>query len=816
MRATPTAEQVAAVDAFTKEKDLALVAGAGTGKTATLVLMGESTRRRGIYIAFNKAIADEARTRFGANMQCRTAHSLANRAVLGPQYRERLQRSARLPGYKTAELLGIKQGLDVDSRQITVSHQARLVMEMVRRFCYSTDRRVSARHLGLVNGLDDAEHDFVASTLLPFAQRAWDDISRPDGVLRFEHDHYLKMWALSEPQLGVDFVLLDEAQDTNPVLEEVFLAQDAQKVCVGDPAQQIYEWRNAQDVMEGFPADKFHLTQSFRFGSPIAALANRWLGHAGSTMQLTGHGPTDCRIGTITRPEAVLCRTNADAMQEVLTYLDQGFRVALTGGGQQLNRIADAADELKAGKRTSHPELFLFGSWHEVQEYVEQDQAGQDLRALVQLVDTHGSDLIRSVVQQLSGENRAQVTISTAHKAKGREWSSVKIGRGFQEPSVDAEQVQRNLPAAEARLIYVAVTRASRELDATNLNWLDRYEHAIAQRDAALDTSELINHSLTSQLKRANAPMTQFVTEHLPRAHGVVEDYLHRISRLPRPVQPIEAKYPHWSNLGHTIDYRLRLRLGGTLGGAVEHGIALLAGTDPLPGAPAPAVRSALGLAGQQLVDQIDDYLTHRTWIDNHLLSRLCYVAGFFEDVFRTGEVRRNNPLSQATPAVTLDQLTAHVATYVLTDIDEQLHLADEPFAPLQDLPAHQRVCGPVFTGSADIGGADADFILNGLLLDCKASIKPHTLGSKEIYQLAGYLLLDYDDEHHIDRVGVYLSRQGSLLTWTVEDFLTKLGTDMPLGTLRQQLRTHLKRAHQTAARPHSNSPGHLHLSQEP
>ena len=49
------------------------------------------------------------------------------------------------------------------------------------------------------------------------------------------------MWALTRPRLSADFVLLDEAQDTNPVLEEIFLAQDAQRVCVGDPAQQIYE-----------------------------------------------------------------------------------------------------------------------------------------------------------------------------------------------------------------------------------------------------------------------------------------------------------------------------------------------------------------------------------------------------------------------------------------------------------------------------------------------------------------------------------------------------------------------------------------------
>jgi hypothetical protein len=74
-------------------------------------------------------------------------------------------------------------------------------------------------------------------------------------------------------------------------------------------------------------------------------------------------------------------------------------------------------------------------------------------------------------------------------------------------------------------------------------------------------------------------------------------------------------------------------------------------------------------------------------------------------------------------------------------------------------LPRQAVTCGPVFTGSADIGGADADFILGGLLLDCKATITPRNLGAAEINQLAGYLLLDYDDEFGIRQVGLYLSR---------------------------------------------------------
>ncbi|MFG2376940.1 UvrD-helicase domain-containing protein [Streptomyces sp. NPDC048504] len=129
-------------------------------------------------------------------------------------------------------------------------------------------------------------------------------------------------------------MLLDEAQDTNPVLEEIFLTQDAQRVCVGDPAQQIYEWRHAKDIMSGFPGQRLELTQSFRFGPAIAEVANRWLRAAAAATQLTGHAGGASALGQVEVPDAVLCRGNADALAEVLRLLEEGVSVALAGGRQ--------------------------------------------------------------------------------------------------------------------------------------------------------------------------------------------------------------------------------------------------------------------------------------------------------------------------------------------------------------------------------------------------------------------------------------------------------------------------------------------------
>jgi AAA domain/UvrD-like helicase C-terminal domain len=787
-----TAEQQAAGEAFAQGGDLALIAGAGAGKTSTLVLMGSATSRRGLYMAYNKSAALDARRRFGPNVDCRTSHAIAYHAV-GVRYADRLAHSPRRPGKETARLLGLSEVFDTGATQVTQAHQARLVMELVARYCRTADLELSARHLPRVNGLDPNAHEQLSQCLLPYARRAWEDICSLDGILKFDHEHYMKMWGLSRPVLPADFILLDEAQDTNPVVEEVFLAQAAQRVCVGDPAQQIYAWRNARDVMTGFPAEHLYLTESFRFGPQIAEEANRWLALAQSELRLTGRGPGDSRLGLLDHPDSVLCRGNADAMHEVLAHLDQGVPVALVGGGKELRRLAEAAIDLKAGRRTGHPELFLFTTWGDVQDYAESDPEAQSLRTIVNLIDTFGPETIINAVARLSAEDQARVIVSTAHKSKGREWNTVRIGGGFHAPSFDETGLQRPLRLDEARLIYVAVTRARQVLDQSSLSWIGEYEKRAAETGASITPEVLAALPLTGQLKFPDSPLSRFMAEFLPHPGRLHVQYLKFAAALPHPVQPLEIRSPAWATLGHAIDYRLRLSLGSGPGGAVTSGVELLGNHGALPGAPAPAACAAVHQAGRELLTALHRHVTGTAPLDDTELSRLCFVASSYEEVYRTGRIQRGNMLLRATEQTTLSQLTAAVPEYAIDDLARQFALARQPFAPFRALPAADKICGPTFAGSTDLGGADADFILGGLLLDCKATRHPRSLGREELYQLAGYLLLDYDDRYRITRLGLYLSRQGGMIAWDVEDFLTALGASHSLANLRSLLRHRIR-----------------------
>jgi hypothetical protein len=426
----PTLEQEAAVAAFVAGHHVVLQAGAGSGKTTTLTMLAAGTRRWGRYLAFNSAIAREARTRFPSNVDCRTAHSLAFRAV-GRDYEDRL-RAPRMSSAKLAAMLGINLEVRLGQRKVTAVGLAYAAQETVIRYCQSADPLIGPQHVPWLKGIgEEYLHDQLAEVVLPYAQRMWADLQNPDGgKVKFKHDHVFNT------QRG-----------------------HAQLVMVGDSGQAIYGWRGARDVMTGFDGVALTLSHSFRFGERIAQEANRWLAIAHAPIRITGSPSLDSGLDKVERPDAILCRTNGGAMAEILTLLDLGRRVALVGRGDTLSDLALAARDLKSGRRTSHPELLLFSTWGEVQDYAEYDPDGRDLQPFVDVIDEHGVDVVLDVISRLCDETGADVTVSTVHKAKGREWPTVRIANDFIEPEDPDQEVDTTgepLPGpidpAEARL----------------------------------------------------------------------------------------------------------------------------------------------------------------------------------------------------------------------------------------------------------------------------------------------------------------------------------------------------------------------------
>ncbi len=75
---------------------------------------------------------------------------------------------------------------------------------------------------------------------------------------------------------------------------------------------------------------------------------------------------------------------------------------------------------MQDGRPTDHPDLLAFPSWSAVREYAEEEDGS--LKVLVKLIDDYGTADIIKAADSLAGEDAAELIVSTAHKAKGREW----------------------------------------------------------------------------------------------------------------------------------------------------------------------------------------------------------------------------------------------------------------------------------------------------------------------------------------------------------------------------------------------------------
>ena len=465
----PVAEQQRAIELFLKHESLRIDAYAGTGKTTTLGMLAESSSKRGLYLAFNRSIADEARRRFPVRVQCSTSHSVAFRGV---------RRAFGYPEWKLTGALTPDLIADAFHMPSTVSFACGLVLERrsyaailldaLKRFLQSGDDAPTQNQVpcyGALEALDERQFASFIGQAVQHVEAMWNAMRHTTQGLPLGHDGYLKLWAISNPQPRVDYVMIDEAQDLNPVLLGVLARMQCPVVYVGDPYQQIYEWRGAVNAMERTATKhKALLSQSFRFGPEIAAGATIVLRSLGAQHPLGGSPTIESHIARV-RPEVILARSNTGVISNVLTCLQKNARCYVLGGTQELARLLVGVQRIKQGASAQVPELIGFHSWKEVMTLSVLPE-GEHLRGLVNLVQEHGEDrMLAGLAKCERQEDTADVVCTTAHRAKGREWDYVRLDEDFEAGFVRAsksEPAETAAYEAEARLVYVAMTRAKR------------------------------------------------------------------------------------------------------------------------------------------------------------------------------------------------------------------------------------------------------------------------------------------------------------------------------------------------------------------
>lgn len=174
-------------------------------------------------------------------------------------------------------------------------------------------------------------------------------------------------------------------------------------------------------------------------------------------------------------------------------------------------------------------------------------------------------------------------------------------------------------------------------------------------------------------------------------------------------------------------------------------------------------------------------------------LARCCLALSIFETVRRIGG--RGWPpsfLDGIVPATAADLMDA-IPAILVADMTALAGAFVERCPAWHGAPA---TLGPQFTGSPDVGGADGDLIVDGCLWEIKTTVQTRAKRAW-LYQLLGYLLLDYEDDHALERAGFLFPRQQAAVHWSVTQLIRALSgrADVELTDLRRAARVRLDRA---------------------
>ncbi|MEO6571338.1 MAG: UvrD-helicase domain-containing protein [Ilumatobacteraceae bacterium] len=494
----------------TESRLVAVVAGAGSGKTRVLtrrlayrIATGSADGTHTLVLTFTREAAGELRRRLPRlglpdRIAAGTFHSVAQQ-LLRQRWADRDQQPKTIINDRRRilrELFG-SDGLDELAAEIDWAMARGIGADRYEHAARIGDRRVPI----------DATR--VAESLASYRRE-----KRKRGVLDLDDllGHTIEAFEqdpdfASSVRWRYRHLLVDEAQDLNPLqhrLIELFREGRDDLFLVGDPSQAIYGFNGSDptllvDVSDRFPgieiirlpvnhrstpqivdAGAHVLATSAQAAAVVSARPDgpmlRTVAHVderAEAVHVAGHiarlDPTLVRTGQV----AVLARTHA-----VLA----GIRAALAASGVAVRRQVDGAGSaftpiLTEAYRLRDPNLVR--RWARDQSEIVDDQPGPRAEVADAALDflrehpTGDGTAFRNWVASTDpfGGSVPGVDLSTFHGSKGREWHTVHLV-GCETSLVPHRSAGTNAARAEeARLLYVAVTRAT---DVLVINWAER------------------------------------------------------------------------------------------------------------------------------------------------------------------------------------------------------------------------------------------------------------------------------------------------------------------------------------------------------
>jgi len=497
-----------------------VTAVAGAGKTTTLIdvmeAVGRNPRNSIAYAAFNKAIAEEVKGKLEKRgikqVKVGTFHSFGWSAWRKAHPKCQLSKGNQKSDLIKADLIAKaarRHQADANADYAVAVAQAEHLIKQIfgvvlKLVGYAKADALRPEHIqddsrwygyvehyGLAEDLEDASlmgrAVNAAKAALSISIRMADELADFDDML------YMPVIA-GTPMWTNDWLLVDEAQDTNPVRLELARKMVSPRfgraIFVGDPNQAIYGFSGADSaavdkIRTSFRTVDLPLTVTYRCPKAIVAEAQKYVSHIvaadeapeGAVFRM----PEDTFVTRIkkfkdlTPADAILCRKTAPLLKLAFVMIRAGQPCHVEGRdiGQSLKKLltkwkidqgdVDAfLEKLEAWTMAQAAKAQAKGDDVEVENLYDRLEA---MRVLAE--GCHSLDCIAQRIDATFQDGTPTTTLATVHRSKGREWENVFIlGANLWMPMQAArkewELVQEN------NLIYVAITRAQ-----GTLTWVD-------------------------------------------------------------------------------------------------------------------------------------------------------------------------------------------------------------------------------------------------------------------------------------------------------------------------------------------------------
>lgn len=488
---------------------LIIDAKAGTGKSTTLAKAAKLMRGKVFYGVFNAKNAKEMRARPEVaglpNVYVKTFHA-AGFSALNFRFKGVLRGDPDSNKVRTIidHFITINQRPDLEVFTNTVRDCVSMAKQRgigIAGLFADTDENwiEMIEHFGLFDDLpedcigEDGEADAAtyakvikfARVILKKSNEALTNEQSPVyGIIDFDDMIYLAL-LFNLRMFQHDFVLIDEAQDTNPtrrLLAERLLRPGGRLIAVGDPNQAIYGFSGAdndslEQIRRRFNAKTLPLSTTYRCPKAVVAVAQQWVPgiHAHETApegEVQELNYAD--LLTAAKPgDMILCRYNKYLVSTCFKFIRAGVSAKIEGRaiGQGLVALCKKWKVVKLDalatkvQRWKKREMDKFLAKGKETKAAEIEDRAETVMVLIERATEQGittvaglTEMVMTMFDDNVVDRKDQVILCSGHRSKGLENPRVFV-LGLYE--LMGRECRRQWETQqEINLQYVVVTRA--------------------------------------------------------------------------------------------------------------------------------------------------------------------------------------------------------------------------------------------------------------------------------------------------------------------------------------------------------------------